>query len=42
MEMEVPGMRSSSRRGKGEAGAHPVPVSLYSHSAPFSAFLKPF
>src|SRR5262245_39092234 len=29
MEMEVPGMRSSSRRGKGEAGAHPVPVSLY-------------
>ena len=29
MEMEVPGMRSSSRRGKGEAGAQPVPVSLY-------------
>jgi len=29
MGLEVPGMRSSRRRGKGEAGAPPVPISLY-------------
>src|SRR5437870_9684372 len=29
MGMEVPGMRSSRRRGKGQAGAQPVPVALY-------------
>ena len=27
--MEVPGMRSSRRCGKGQADAHPVPVALY-------------
>ena len=29
MGMEVPGMRSSRRRGKGEVGAQSVPISLY-------------
>src|SRR4030095_12237705 len=29
MGMEAPGMRSSRRRGKGQAGAQPVPVALY-------------
>ena len=29
MGLEVPGMRSSRRCGKGEAGAQPMPISLY-------------
>ena len=29
IRVEVPGMRSSGRRGKGQAGAQPVPVALY-------------
>jgi len=29
MRVEVPGMRSGRRRGKGQAGAQPVPVALY-------------